>query len=374
MESTIAYRELHVYKSSSVYPIEVSNNMFANHCGAVTNVLCSLHQSVVADKLVSKYPFGKQVIDPIIENFVENILHALVVFEQYGVTHGDIKLDNIVYHEEKYKFIDFGTMPNLDDKASPSQSHSDVYGFLVKRNITTKEYNQKSQAMYALGLVISSLLRRENAWMDKELRPTKCTVEIQSIPITVTTSEPACLIFNDEKSWVKNNIPEEWHSFILKLVGSRKFNSFSDAYEALTGIRVPLIGQRLMPSVVPVNNQSRLLYELCASNNMNAVSSVQVMNLYYMYHTLFDDQVALVNSLIKYKEKGYYDQIFYKIHGESDGLDITLPIKDKPSYRLLYEYVNQGSWLLDSVPEISLEELRIDGPPLIIFHNKIVTN
>ena len=44
---------------------------------------------------------------------IDNLFKGLVDLNKYGISHLDIKQNNIVYHNGKFKFIDFGLSNDL---------------------------------------------------------------------------------------------------------------------------------------------------------------------------------------------------------------------------------------------------------------------
>ena len=76
----------------------------------------------------------------------------------FGVSHNDLKVENIIWHEGRYKLIDFGLSKYLDDK------RDDMYGsFYSPEMLASVELGQhikfhqelnEAQDIFALGMMI----------------------------------------------------------------------------------------------------------------------------------------------------------------------------------------------------------------------------
>lgn len=116
--------------------------------GAIVNIKGQSSIYVVfGDKCNNKYEFQ--------HNLINNLLESLIVLNQNNYLHNDVKLDNIVLCDARYKLIDWGAATPMDYKnkthgslltTSPLRWYCYGYLALVAKNvIPTKTYFYKPE-------------------------------------------------------------------------------------------------------------------------------------------------------------------------------------------------------------------------------------
>lgn len=284
-----------------------------------------------------------------INKFCVNILQALVHLESLNLTHGDIKLDNIVYHKGRYKFIDFELLPNIHDNSLLTQSHNDHFGYLIRAFHNCIEYNTLDQALYAFGIVFTSILKDQNSWIDKKIEGIIYPLVTGGIDFMVFASKCAVEIYKDEDKWIEENVPEEYREFVKRLVGKKKFKSFTEALKFVGGvfpskIKIPEFPHR------EIKCNTQIVYNLLALEYTMSQLSANVIDSIYRFGYLYDDITELIFGYLK--DDKYYHE---KMHNVSNGCEITFLTEKDYSSKLLLEYFEQGSWCTNK--EVTLEEL-----------------
>lgn len=102
---------------------------------------------VFGSKCNNKFPFHPSMI--------ENLLESLIILNRKDYLHNDVKLDNIVLCDERYKLIDWGASTPMDFSnkthgslltTSPLRWYCYGYSALVSRNVlSTKTYFYKPE-------------------------------------------------------------------------------------------------------------------------------------------------------------------------------------------------------------------------------------
>lgn len=369
--STITKTALTVYKSVSFSPIEMFNNiLILNNCSE-EHFLSPRSLSIVKDKILTSFPLGMEVTS--VQNptkFIVDLLKGLIELEDLGMTHGDIKLENIVLHNENYKFIDFGIIQNLTDDSIISQTHNDYKGYALKNGVCGSGYTSHRQAMYALGITITSILSSNNNWMNRELRGCLAQISIGDLDMNYYMSECAYEIYKDPDHWILCNV-EITHSFFSQLIKGLvvgAYPSFRAAYSdfCLHALPRKVFVRNLL--TLPTNNYSFVVYDECAKRRFSPISSAIVMTLYYSFWNRIKNHSDLITCILSYFEECECTKDHHTMFTAATGLEVTYPIPDMVVERLLCEYLHPGSWICQDyeVPPMGTLLLESNLPNIII--------
>lgn len=335
----------------------VANSLFISHFCSREHFMIPLKITVYNEKMETLFEEGTRIERVDTRTLCVDLIKGLVQLEEFNLTHGDIKLNNVVFHDGKYKWIDFDILPNIYDNTYLSQSYNDHYGAALVSGLKCLAYSTYRQAMYAFGITLATTMLHQNIWISQSKINIRTNVNLSGLDINYLVPKCAKEIYENEEKWLDEYIPDEWRTFIQRLVGKDKFSSFKEAAEYLNIDVSEFQGKgELLPEIVSIKNVDkeliRKLYEKCADLYALSLNSSRVFDLFYRFEHLFEDKDKLIEHLITYGDGKCYEDVFSKIHQYTKGSEITWCREYDCSGKLLNEWKNPGSWLNEDRVEL----------------------
>ena len=161
-------------------------------------LIAKLHKVVYTEKyviVVMEYCENGSLFDsvinfgPVVEwevkNYIVDVLEALYYLHSKGISHRDIKLDNIVISRDYHaKLVDFGFSCRGDIRSTICGTLE----YTPPEILTGTEYDPKKGDIWALGVCIYTLLTAQYPWKGSDPEITKQILSAQyTIPQTVST-------------------------------------------------------------------------------------------------------------------------------------------------------------------------------------------
>jgi hypothetical protein len=311
---------------------------------------------------------GRPLTEVDVGKLARDLLDALCYLEEFGLTHGDIKPDNIVLIKNDYKLIDFDLLPRLSDDSYLTQSYNDVYGCCLRAGILHPEYKTFRQAKYALCCTLMQFCKGRKPYATTTFEQ---TVFLEGMDFTVFVSDTAKYVNEDPKRWVEENFTEEFQTLALGLVGSNSFGSFREARRSITSDPIKTV---ILPSLAPLGTgwkfepeATRGIYRMLKGDTETVAAA---FNVFYRYGHLVETeeqkeeflQACCWRALCNFDNE--FVQHIVEVEG---GLSITEEQGKNVRERVQAELERPGSWVTGKREtslsfEIPLFEVEIVAP------------
>lgn len=323
-----------------------------HHCSG-ERLLLPTNLTLHEDRLEITMPKGQSlreyaVID--FDFFVRQALESICELESKGILHADIKLQNFVFHEGRFKLIDFDLLVNKSDTTTPTQSHYDVAGYALRQGIQVTKYNNLHEAFYAFCYTCFRLLHPSFLTEPKEIDYQEAE---DGLSIKVVVNTVAAQIHTDYAAWIQTSFPQQYQEFFGGFFGTDGYESFAEA-------RSLLLNQKEKHCL---DKWSRVLYVHGCELGLSMRDMCIALDNFYKYldMTTEADITSYITSCFYHVTCDFSSPYTQAMLAADKGSFLETEVHEQTRMYFIYEYALPGTW--------RTKMIDVGGILLAISHN-----
>lgn len=308
-----------------------------NHCDR-EKILLPTSVTLHEDSLEVLMPKGESLaslglID--FDKFLIEALESICELDSKGVLHADVKPENFVLHDGRFKLIDFDLLVSKEDRTTPTQTHYDVQGYAVRQGIQVEGYDNIHEAFYAFCYTCYCVLHSEP-------EPIFSGIDYKEKdsdhPNRLTVDSVAKSIHDDYAAWICLTIPEKHRLLFAGFLGENKYESFSHALSLL---------RETSAEKSDLCVWSRVLYERGCAKGMSVRDMyISFDNFYNHIHFARADQIDEYVDACFYHFTYDFSSAYAQRMIQSDKCSfVAKQIPEYATHYFLYEYASPGTWM-----------------------------